>query len=147
MVEREEVQWYLEQLIKILKLDHWDIIYSIVDYTYADDSIARAKVDHSYYNAEITLNIETIKTTDELLSTLIHELCHLLQEPFFSFIDLVESSILQNVEVQSVLIKAWSSALEKNNVVITRLIENGIKSQLKPYKKEVIVKKKKKNDK
>ena len=144
MITHEQIQHYLQQLVDILKLEKWDISYSIVDYTMNEESKARNKVDYSYLNAEITIDRDKISNEDDLLDTLIHELLHLFQSPFFRFIDLVESSIMQNAQLQSVLLMAWHDSLEENNVMMCRLVTNGIKEQLLPFKPKKKTSKRKK---
>lgn len=79
-ITEDQIYQLIDKYKRILKLSVWDIFFTIKN----DKSVneAESKVNSTYYQLDIVLNIAEIRNEEHLEKTIIHELVHALVVPY-----------------------------------------------------------------
>lgn len=82
--EKKTIEDLIKKYQKILLLDMYDI--KLIESTENKEAMAECKFTYPYLNAKIHINPDLIRNKDsrKLESVIVHEMCHMVTDPFYS---------------------------------------------------------------
>lgn len=109
IVERES-----PNLIRLMALDHWTIIYKF-DYT-AEKCYAECDAKADYTRATIRFNPAEMENETDVITTLRHELFHVVLSPYDLYLEAVDKILPDPSPEAKVLGRVWTHVIEQGVV-------------------------------
>lgn len=139
-MDKSEVQAILDEAIPVelerLGLSWWRLVFALGPTDLGPDYNAVCFRLPNYDRARITLDPEGLDSKDEVISTLRHELLHLIHAPF----DLVESQLAEALSDKEfrVLAPLWRYATEQTVRNLERMFRGLTEQAIQPPQKKGI---------